>query len=333
MGTCRRPCDKQSVEKGNAGIAAIEIAYSFVGMDMLLAMRIYVRVVERGSLSAAARDLGMSQPTVSERVSRLEKHLGSRLLHRNTRSLSPTDIGVIFYERSKKTLASAAFAESISVSRSVALRGTLRIAAPHTIGEVVLPEILHRFRRHHPHLAIDLILNDRIVDPVTEGVDVSIRLGDVPSGTNIDDHIGYVKRVLVASPDYVASYGEPKAPEEIVAHPFLRVTGIFNDGTVPLQSNEQTIHAPVNVLWTVSNWRPLHALLLHGAGIGVLQAPAASEGLASGRLKRLMPQYVVPEFKVRILYPNSDPLPEKTKKIVAFLKQELRFYSDEPQAG
>jgi len=163
-------------------------------MDLLVAMRVYVRVVERGSMSAAARDLSMGQPAVSERIDRLEQYLGTRLLLRNTRRLSVTDAGAAFYERSKQVLESADDALSV-VNGDQSLRGTLRIAAPHGIGEVILPAIILRMRKHYPLLKIELILNDRIVDPVTEGVDLSLRLGDLGEGSFIARKRGHVGRV------------------------------------------------------------------------------------------------------------------------------------------
>lgn len=289
-------------------------------------MRIYVRVVERGSLSAAARDLGMGQPAVSERIAKLEENLGIRLLHRSTRSLSPTDVGTIYYERSKKVLEAADLAESIVTGKSDTLRGSLRIAAPHGIGEIVLPKILQRFRKRHPHLTVDLVLNDRVVDPIREGVDLSLRLGEAPKGACFAEPVGFIRRALVASPEYLAANGTPLRPQDLQAHPFMRVTGIFKDGTIPLAHKGKIQHYPINITWNLSNWRPLHALLLDGAGIGVLQIPAAAEALSSGTLTRLLPEYEVPGFRMRLIYANTSPMPEKTKLVVKFLKEELRFF-------
>lgn len=298
-------------------------------MDLLAGMRVLVRVMERGSLSKAAMDLGMGQPAVSERISRLEEHLGERLLHRSTRSLRPTDVGLMFYERAKKTLEAADFAESVTSRNKAALQGTIRIAAPHGLGEMVLPAILMRFRKLHPHLNIDLTLNDRLVSPVSEGVDISLRLGDQKETNCVDEEIGFVRRALVASPDYIAQCGLPAAPNEISAHPFLRVSGIFGDNLLPLRRAGEIFQAEINTVWTVSNWRPLHALLLSGAGIGVLQVPACAEALAAGQLKRLLPQFEVPGYRLRLLYAKSDVISERTRQLVAFLREELKFFRED----
>lgn len=292
-------------------------------MDLLVAMRVYVRVVERGSMSAAARDLGMGQPAVSERIERLEDHLGTRLLLRNTRKLSVTDVGAAFYERSKQVLEAAGDALALA-NGDQPLRGTLRIAAPHGVGEVVLPSILHQMRRRHPLLKIELILNDRIVDPVTEGVDISLRLGDLGEGSFIACKLGHVSRVLVAAPGYIEQHGAPTKPNELADHPFLRVGVLFNNGRLPLVGpDQQTELAAIAMVVRTSHWRPLHAMLLDGAGIGVLQQPVCAEDLASGRLIRLLPGVTVPGFDLHALYPAIRPIPPRIRAMLSLLEEQL----------
>lgn len=292
-------------------------------MDLLVAMRVYVRVVERGSMSAAARDLGMGQPAVSERIDRLEQYLGTRLLLRNTRRLSVTDVGAAFYERSKQVLENADDALTV-VDGDQSLRGTLRIAAPHGVGEVILPPILLQMRKRHPLLKIDLILNDRIVDPVTEGVDISLRLGDLGGGSFIARKLGHVRRVLVASPAYLDEHGTPTTPDELADHPFLRVSGLFNNGRIPLiDPNGQAELAAADIALSISHWRPLHRLLLDGAGIGVLQEPVCAEDLAGGRLVRLLPDFNVPGFELHALFPATRPLPPRIRAVLSLLEEQL----------
>lgn len=292
-------------------------------MDLLAAMRIYVRVVERGSMSAAARDLGIGQPAVSERIERLEAHLGVRLLRRNTRAISMTDAGLLFYDRSRQVLQIADEAQAAVAQDNHVLRGMLRIAAPQGLGEVVLPPILLRLREQHPQLDIDLVLNDRIVDPVTEGVDISLRLGQAGEGHFVARRLGHVRRILVASADYLARHGTPSRPHELAAHPFIRVSGLFGDGQLRLLHKRDTLHAPVNAVWSASHWRPVHSLLLAGAGIGVLQEPVCAEALASRQLVRLLPDYAVPGFDLHALFPAAKPVPPKTRAILALLQEHL----------
>ncbi|NLS18520.1 LysR family transcriptional regulator [Rhizobium sp. P40RR-XXII] len=292
-------------------------------MDLLVAMRVYVRVVERGSMSAAAHDLGMGQPAVSERINRLEQYLGAPLLLRNTRKLSVTDVGAAFYERSRQVLESADDALTVA-NGNQSLRGTLRIAAPHGIGEVILPSILLQMRKRHPLLKIELILNDRIVDPVTEGVDISLRLGDLGEGSFIARKLGHVGRVLVASPAYLEERGTPTKLDDLAIHPFLRVSGLFNGGRLLLIGPDgQTELAAIDIVLSTSHWRPLHSLLLDGAGIGVLQAPVCAEDLASGRLVRLLPEFTVPGFDLHALYSAIRPVPPRIRAVLSLLEEQL----------
>jgi DNA-binding transcriptional LysR family regulator len=292
-------------------------------MDYLAAMRIYVRVVERGSMSAAARDLGIGQPAVSERIERLEAHLGARLLRRNTRSISVTDVGAVFYERCKLAIEAAEDALA-ATDEDLSLRGRVRIAAPHGLGEVVLPTILLMMRNRHPQLKIDLVLNDRIVDPVTEGVDISLRLGEPGEGSFAARKLGHIRRVLVASSGYLARREIPAVPDDLIKHPFVRVMGLFGTGRLPLlAADRRIISAPIDVALSVSHWRPLHALLVGGAGLGVLQEPVCAKELADGSLIRLLPAFVVPGFELHALYPADKPVPPRIRMILSLLEEQL----------
>ncbi|KWI32745.1 LysR family transcriptional regulator [Burkholderia ubonensis] len=293
-------------------------------MDLLAAMRIFVRVVERGNLSRAAKDLGLGQPTVSDRVERLERFLGVRLLLRSTRAVSCTDEGILFYQRSKIVLDAADEARAVVTLGNKIVRGRIRIAAPHGLGEVVLPEILTVIREHNPQLYIDLILNDEITDPVTEGVDISLRLGPISDGNFVARRLGHVRRVLVASPSYIEKHGLPEEPTDIVGHPFIRVTGLFNDGQLRLMSPSKSVRpTPINIVISTSHWRPVYELLLNGAGIGVLQEHVCVDALASGRLVRLLPDYTVPGFDLHALLPVTRPVPSKTQVVVKILEEYL----------
>lgn len=293
-------------------------------MDLLAAMRIYVRVVERKSMSGAARDLGIGQPAVSERMERLEKYLGVRLLRRSTRVVSCTDEGLLFYDRSRHVLEVAEEARAVVAPNDRALRGMLRIAAPQGLGEVMLPSLLLRMREQHPLLNIDLVLNDRVVDPVTEGVDISLRLGQPGEGNFIARRLGHVQRVLLAAPAYLERCGIPAAPEELTAHPFIRVTSLFGDGHLRLiDARRAIVHAPVNIAWSMSHWRPTYELLLAGAGIGVLQQPVCAEAIGAGRLIRLLPEYAVPGFDLHAIFPAARPIPPKTRALLTLLEKHL----------
>ncbi|WP_186250146.1 LysR family transcriptional regulator [Burkholderia gladioli] len=295
-------------------------------MDLLAAMRVFVRVVERGNLSRAARDLGLGQPAVSDRIERLEQHLGVRLLLRSTRAVSCTDEGSLFYQKSKLVLDAAEEARVAVAPGDRAVRGRIRIAAPHGVGDALLPGVVAVMREQHPQLHVEMVLNDEPTDPVTEGVDLSLRLGRIGEGNFIARRLGHVRRVLVASPGYLDAAGRPEAPADLVRHPFIRVAGLFSDDQLrfaaasPLPASPA---APINIVTTVSHWGPVHQLLLAGCGIGVLQEIVCAEALATGRLVELLPGHTVPGFELHALLPVTRPVPARTQAVLELLEAHL----------
>ena len=218
-------------------------------------MRIFIRVVERGSMSAAARDLGIGQPAVSERIEKLEAHLGTRLLRRNTRNMSLTQSGNVFYERSKTAVQAAEHALSVN-EENQGLQGKIRIAAPYSAGESLLMPALLQLQNEHPALQVDVIFNDRVIDPVTEGVDLSLRLGDVSEGFFVARPLGTVRRVLLASPALLAKMGHPDTPDALTNYPFAAVSGVFASNRIQLVASEdQLINVPVNIQFQSTHWR------------------------------------------------------------------------------
>jgi DNA-binding transcriptional LysR family regulator len=291
-------------------------------MDILAAMRIFVRVVERGNMSRAARDLGIGQPAVSERIERLERHLNIKLLRRNTRVVSCTDEGTLFYERSKQVIEAADDACAVVSQGTHPLTGLLRIAVPQGLGDVVMPRILVNMRKAHPNLNIDLVLNDQIVDPVTEGVDISLRLGHPGEGNYVARHLGHVQRVLVASPGYLSQNVTPQEPDDLIDHPFIRVMGLFGDGLIRLKGeHDQLVCVQISPAVNASHWRPVYETIVADGGIGVLQEPVCAHAIAAGQLVRLLPQYTVPGFDLYALFARS--ISPKARAALAFLESEL----------
>jgi len=290
-------------------------------MDYLSAMRVFVRVVERENMSAAARDLGIGQPSVSERIDRLETHLHTQLLLRNTRRVSITPAGQLFYERCKVAIEAAEQALT-SLDGPTSISGNLKIAAPHGLGEVAVSPIVQRLRALHPRLTVELILNDRMVDPVTEGVDISLRLGTVGDGSFTARKLGHIRRYLVASPAYLQRHGEPTTPEELARHAFLRVGGLFNDGRITLiAKNSRHITVPVETAVVVSHWRPLHRLLLDGGGIGVLQEIVCIDAISAGSLTPVLQDFSVPGFDLHALYSPRKPIAHHVRAMLDLLDE------------
>lgn len=188
----------------------------------------------------------------------------------------------------------------------------------------MLPRVLLRRREAHPELRVDLVLNDRLVDTVTAGVDLSLRLGDPGEGGFAARRLGHVPRVLVAAPAYLEHHGVLEKPSDLIRHTFARVSGLFAGGRLPLRMLDgRALTAPIDVVFNVSHWRPLHAILLGGGGIGVLQLPVCTPDLATGRLKRLLPGFDVPGLVLHALYAPGRPMASRTRTVLALIEQEM----------
>ncbi|KAA8668104.1 LysR family transcriptional regulator [Pantoea dispersa] len=287
-------------------------------------MRIFIRVVERGSMSAAARDLGIGQPAVSERIEKLEAHLGTRLLRRNTRNMSLTHSGNVFYERSKTAIQAAEHALSVN-EENQALQGKIRIAAPSSAGESLLMPALLQLQIKHPELQIDVIFNDRIIDPVTEGVDISLRLGEISEGFFVARPLGSVHRVLLASPSLLAKIGYPRSPDALADYPFAAVSGVFASNRIPMLTSEaQLVNVPVNVKFQSTHWRSVLSYLLAGHAIGVLQFPVCRNEIAQGSLIPILSHYPIPPFNAWLLHPPAGMMSYETRICAGLLERYLK---------
>ncbi|CAM2186060.1 HTH-type transcriptional regulator DmlR [Paraburkholderia sacchari] len=293
-------------------------------VNLLEAMRIYVRVVERGSISGAARDLDIGQPAVSERIERLEKFLGCRLLQRNARAFKCTPEGTIFHERSKAVLGAVEQAVAEVSNDERAVKGSIRIAAPHCFGETLLPEGVKRIRESYPLIDIELVLNDKIADLVTEGVDVSFRLGPLADGAYIAWPLGDIERVLVASPDYLKRHAAIDDLADLAGHSLIRVKGSFDADLLPVSRDGALIDSvPIRTVIKTTHWRPMYELVSSGLGLGVLEAPAVKDALETGRLVRVLPQYEMPALALNLLIQPQRPIPLRVRKAVDTLRSYI----------
>ena len=191
---------------------------------------------------------------------------------------------------------------------------------------------LATLQQRHPELSIDLILNDRFVDPVIEGVDVSIRVGRLGEGGFVARPLGRVRRALLASPAYLARAGVPASPAALGAHPFIHIDGLARDGKLHLDGPDGApVTAPVRSAWRCNHWRPLLAALLAGNGIGVLHRPVCRNEWATGQLVPVLPDHRLPDLPVHAIYPASRRVPAKTGAVVAWLQTQLPALLDQDE--
>jgi DNA-binding transcriptional LysR family regulator len=292
-------------------------------MDRLYQMRLYTRVVETGSFSAVARELGTIQPTVSKQLTALEDHLGVRLLNRTTRQLSPTEAGRKYYERCKRILDDIADAEGNLSDMQTRPTGMLRVHAAVAFGQLYMLPLLFKFRRLYPGLAIDVMLSDRYVDLIQEGVDVAIRFGELRDSQLVARKVGGSTRVCVASPAYLRARGTPKSPGELFSHNCITYNYLF--------SNEwefETAQGPTTVRvggdFRANSALTIRAAALEGIGIANMPTMFVQEDIDKGRLVRVLEDYGPPAVDVHAIYPSARFLSSKVRLFLDFVTEEFK---------
>lgn len=292
-------------------------------MDRLYQMRIYTRVVETGSFSAVARELGTIQPTISKQLTALEEHLGVRLLNRTTRQLSPTEAGQKYYERCRRILDEIADVEGSLSELQTRPTGLLRVHTPVAFGQLYMLPLIFRFRRLYPGLAVDLLLSDRYVDLVQEGVDAALRFGHLASSQLVARPVGAVERVCVASPAYLRARGTPRSPADLSSHNCITYTYLF--------SNEWEFAGPQGptAVRVGGDFRANSALAIRAAAlesIGIAHMPGVfvREDIEAGRLIRVLADYGPPPVEMHVVYPSARFLSGKVRTFLDFVRDEFQ---------
>src|SRR5689334_4793654 len=199
-------------------------------MDRLRAMQVFVQIVDAGTLAAAADQLGVSAPSVVRTLAALERSLGVRLLNRTTRKSSLSDEGREYYERCRQLLADIDAAEGALRSRKAKPKGRLRVTAPVAFGQLRVAPVITNFLRRYPGVEVELLLLDRVVDLVDEGVDAAIRIAHLPESSLVAMQVGTARRVVCASAGYLKRAGVPQTPADLASHACIVFTGIaFNN--------------------------------------------------------------------------------------------------------
>lgn len=291
-------------------------------MDRLYQMRLYTRVVETGSFSAVARELGTIQPTVSKQLTALEDHLGVRLLNRTTRQLSPTEAGRKYYERCKRILDEISDLEGSLSDLQTRPTGMLRIHAAVAFGQLYMLPVMFKFRRLYPGLAIDLMLSDRYVDVIQEGVDVAIRFGELRDSQLVARRIGGATRVCVASPAYLRARGIPKSPGELFTHNCITYNYLFsNEWEFDAGQGPTTVR--VGGDFRANSALTIRAAALEGLGIAHMPTMFVQEDIDKGQLVRVLEDYGPPAVDVHAIYPSARFLSSKVRLFLDFVAGEF----------
>ena len=291
--------------------------------DKLLALRLFVRVARTGSFSAAARELDLSQPSVSRIIAALEEDVGGALVTRTTRAVTLTDVGNDYLTRVEAILVSLEEADH-AARGSRELRGSLRVALPASFGVREIVPVMPGFLARHPALNVSLLMSDQRQDTIKEGVDVALRLGELADSSATARLIGRTQRLIAASPTYLKARGTPETPADLAAHAAIVGPAGTTAGTWSFQKDGQSVSVRINSRLTVSFNEAAVAAAVAGIGIVTTALWGCRAELASGSLIQLLPDWKMGEVEVHGMFsPGRLPKPS-ARALVEYLIAELR---------
>ena len=292
-------------------------------MDRFAAMDAFVRVIDTGSFSAAARQLRIGQPAVSKAVAQLEDRLGVRLLLRSTHGLAPTESGQSFYEHAKRAIEEVEEADLAARGASATLSGRLRLCAAVTFARLHIVPHLPAFLEQHPALDVDVILDDRNVDLIEAGIDFALRMGDLTDSTLTARKMGQGRRALLATPSYFMRAGEPKSPDDLALHQAViydqrggGATWVFKRG-----SEEKSISAKGRVHLTAAEG--VREAVFAGLGLTVASEWMFAPELESGRVVRALTDWTLRDIDLWAVFPTGRQASVKARAFANFIERQL----------
>ena len=302
--------------------------------DILAEMSVFSRVVAMGSLSSAARELGLSPAMVSRRLAALEGRLGVRLLNRTTRTVRLTDEGASYYETCTRLLAEIDDAETAVAAGRVTPRGVLKVAIPASFGSRHITPLVPAFAERYPEVQLQLSLSDRNVHLIEEGFDLAIRIADLEDSSLAARRLAPNRRVVCASPAYLRKRGTPRTPQDLAAHNCLTTTDFAMTWEY---TDPQGVAGSVRVSgrYACDNWQVLREWALTGLGIALKSTWDVRAHLEDGTLVPLFPGYTFgSDVAIYAVYPHRRHLPAKTRAFIEFLAESFgpEPYWDRPRA-
>jgi DNA-binding transcriptional LysR family regulator len=289
-------------------------------MDRLLAMEMFVRVVETGSFSKAAREFNTTQPTVTKQVAATEARLKVRLLNRNTRGVSLTESGSLYYEKCKSIVHEAEEAEQVVRRRESQAQGLLRIGTSVAFGRRVVVPLALEYMARHPQVQVDLSFEDRYVDLIAQGIDVAVRMGKLADSSLGARFLGMNPWVMVAAPGYLKKHGTPKRAQDLSGHVALIYSSVVGDDVWRMHTPKgEPVTVPVSGRLRSNNVSAVLAAAREGLGIALMPRYVASDSLAAGKVVEVLPGHALPEQEIHAVFPSPKLVPGKVSSFVAFL--------------
>ena len=293
-------------------------------VDKLVAMRAFREIVDRGSLTAAGSALGKSLPSMVRILAALESDLGVRLLRRTTRRMSLTVEGRNYLERCRRILADIQEAEQSLGAEPGVPRGELRMTAPVLFGQMHVAPAVAAFANRHEHVSVELLLVDRVVDLIDEGVDVALRIAHLDDSTMVAIPVGSVRRVVVASPELLKQYGAPERPSDLAGRPCVRFDGISPGHVWRFRERrrETVVHARGRI--TCNHASAALTACAAGGGFGLFLDYQVEPYVADGRLAVVLRDFELPPVPVNLVYTEARWVPDRLRHFLDFMRDRLR---------
>lgn len=286
---------------------------------------VFVKVVQAGGFSAAARQLGLPTSTISTRVARLEKRLGITLLQRTTRKLHLTEAGTAYYHHAALGLGYMLEAEAAIDEARQQPQGRLKVTAPADLGDSLLAGLIEHTQRAFPALEVELLLTDRYIDLVADGVDVAIRTGELRDSSLVAKSLGTIRWALFASPDYLQQAAPLDEPQQLHAHRCLQFSPMGRESW-DLTRGETSITIPLSGRAMANSIGVVRAMVANGQGVGLLPTFICQPALAVGDLVRVLPDWHGRADPVHLVYPRQRFMPPKLRAFIDLAQAELKHW-------
>jgi DNA-binding transcriptional LysR family regulator len=293
-------------------------------MDRITGVQLFARIVETGSFSKASADLGITQPTATKHVAALEAQLGARLLNRNTRGVSATEIGALYYDKCKTIQRTLEEADNLASLLQSKVGGVLRISTSVAFGRRVVTPLALRFMREHPDISIDLSFDDRYVNLVEQGIDVALRMGKLADSSLGARYLGTNPWLVAAAPSYLERAGLPEAPQDLARHACLIYSSVQGDERWQFTDPQgELLTVPVQGPLRSNNLSAVLAATRAGHGVAVLPWYVARESVADGSIHPLLTHHLLPAQELHAVFPSPKLVPSKVATFIAFLQAAL----------
>jgi DNA-binding transcriptional LysR family regulator len=294
-------------------------------MDLLAGLRIFIRIAETGSFSAVAREMGATQPAVSRQIAALETHLGSRLFQRSTRSLTLTEDGRDLLSHARLVVEAVEETESAIGRRRTSPAGMVRLGCPGVFGRLYVAPRIHRLLDRYPELSIDLAMTDNVVDMVQDGLDLSIRVGEVTDASLVARRIGSTTAIVVASESYLTAHGEPAHPSELSAHSCIVFTRTATPETWNFSGAEGPLSVPVHGRLRTNGIEAVLEAAIAGVGIALVPTWMMRDATHNSRLRTILQAWKPRRRAISVVYPSRRFLAPRTRAVIDFLVDEFRL--------